>query len=153
MLPSVYFNEEAFMHCPKCGVTERVKNGIANGLQRWHCKGCGCNYTKSSQRGIPLETKKRAISLYLEGLGFRSISRFLGVSHVSLQRWVRDLSRQIINIKAAQLEERCHARIMELDEMWHFVGKKTTSSGCGWLLIEIPAVSVRSGLVAVVERH
>lgn len=141
------------MSCPKCGCAERVKNGFANGMQRWHCKECGCNYTKSSQRGMPLEMKERAISLYLEGLGFRSISRFLGVSHVSLQRWVRDLSRQVLSIKAAQPEERCHATIMELDEMWHFVGKKTASSGCGWLLIEIPAVSVPSGSVAVVERR
>ncbi len=142
------------MTCPKCGGGERIKNGNANGMQRWHCKGCGCNYTKSSRRGMPLEIKKRAISLYLEGLGFRSISRFLGVSHVSLQRWVRELSHQIQSIKAAQQpEEKYHATIMELDEMWHFVGKKTASSGCGWLLTEIPKKSLPSGSVLVVERR
>ncbi len=140
------------MHCPKCGVIERVRNGFANGLQRWHCKGCGCNYTKSSRRGYPAEVKQRAISFYLEGLGFRAISRLLGVSHVSLQRWVRDLARQIQSIKSTS-EERCHATVMELDEMWHYVQKKSGNSGCGWLLIETSGTSWPSGSAVVVAKR
>jgi hypothetical protein len=130
---------------------DRVKNGHANGLARFKCKGCGCNYTKSSRRGHSLALRKQAISLYLEGLGFRSIERLLGVSHMSVMRWVKDLAHQIQTIKSAQQGESIHATLMELDEMWHYVGKKTASSGCGWQLTEIPAKSLPSGSVLVVE--
>jgi transposase-like protein len=141
------------MHCPKCGCVDRVKNGKANGLPRFKCKGCGCNYTKSTRRGYALEIRKQAIALYLEGLGFRSIERLLDISHMSVMRWVRDMAQQIQSIKAAQKGESVHATIMELDEMWHYVGKKTASSGCGWLLIETPKMSSHSASVLVVEKR
>jgi hypothetical protein len=32
--------------------------------------------------------KRQALQLYFEGLGFRSIGSFLGVSHVSVQKWI-----------------------------------------------------------------
>lgn len=141
------------MHCPKCRCVERVKNGRANGLPRFRCKGCGCNYTKSTRRGHPLAVRKRAISLYLEGLGFRSIERLLDISHMSVMRWVRDVAAQIQSIKAAEKDERLNARVMEMNEMWHYLGTKTASSGCGWLLTEIPKASLPSGPFLVVERR
>ena len=142
-----------FMHCPKCSCVDKVKNGNANGSPRFKCKGCGCNYTKSSRRGYSLATRKQAISLYLEGIGFRAIERLLNISHMSVMRWVKDLANQIHSIKTAQQGDSIHATFMELDEMWHYVGKKTASSGCGWLLTEIPRMSSPSGSVLVVERR
>lgn len=120
------------MHCPKCGCLEQTKSGMAHGMQRYRCKGCNAHYTKSSRRGYPLEVKKRAVALYLEGLGFRSISRLLSVSHVTLQRWVKDMAAQIRIIKAQETQGH-HATLMELDEMWHYVEKKQTTlavAGC-----------------------
>jgi DNA-binding NarL/FixJ family response regulator len=38
-----------------------------------------------------MSVKRQALQLYLEGLGFRSIGRFLGVSHVSVQKQKRIL--------------------------------------------------------------
>ena len=141
------------MSCPECGSVSKVKNGFVHGMQRHRCKDCGCNYTKSTPRGYPLSIKKRAIQFYLEGLGFRSISRLLGVSHVSLQRWVKDMAGQIQSLKASQEIGVKHATLMEIDEMWHYVGKKTEQSGSGWLLIEIPEMSLASGSVLVVEKR
>jgi len=69
------------MNCPKCCDSERIKSGKIKGRQRYKCKKCGCNYTvaiKSSAK--PKSLKKKVLHLYLEGLGFRSIGRFLGVS-------------------------------------------------------------------------
>lgn len=140
------------MHCIKCGCVEKTKSGTVHGMQRYRCKGCGYLYTKSSRRGYPMEVRKRAVSLYLEGLGFRSISRLLSVSHVSLQRWVKDLAHQIQIIKSQQ-EQGHHATLMELDEMWHYVGKKRANSGSGWLLIETSGTSWPSGSVLVVEKR
>ncbi|MFT4967609.1 MAG: transposase, partial [Candidatus Deianiraeaceae bacterium] len=38
---------------------------------------------------LALNLKRLALELYLEGLGFRSISRILKVSHVSIYNWIR----------------------------------------------------------------
>ena len=140
------------MHCIKCGCVEKTKSGMVHGMQRYRCKGCGYQYTKSSRRGYPLEVRKRAVALYLEGLGFRAISRLLSVSHVTLQRWIADMAAQIRLIKT-QEEQGHHATLMEIDEMWHYVGKKTASSGSGWLLIETREKSWPSGRVLVLEKR
>ena len=66
-----------------------------NGKQRYKCKGCGCNYTQSTSYRISRETRLHCIKLYLEGVGFRGIARLTGVSHVSVQKWVKQLGDKI----------------------------------------------------------
>jgi transposase len=136
--------------CPKCMSTERIKSGWAHGMQRWKCKECGYYYTKSTPRGYPLEVKRLALRLYLEGLGFRAIERILKVSNVAVLKWVRKAAGEL---RAERPKYDATGKLMEIDEMWHYVGKKTAMSGCGWLLIEIPEISSVSGLVVVVEKH
>lgn len=77
---------------------------------------------------FPIETRKRCIELYLEGVGFRGISRLTGVSHVTVMRWVKALADKI-DVGMPESEKR--VAIMELDEMWHFVQKKHKNAGCG----------------------
>jgi transposase len=91
------------------------------GKQRYKCKDCGCNYTQSSRYRISAEKRKEAIRLYLEGVGFRGIARLTGISHVTVMRWVKALAGRI-DADMAWQDKR--VAIMELDEMWHFVGKK-----------------------------
>ena len=76
--------------------------------------------------------------MYLEGLGFRSIGRILGVSNVTVLKWMRRIAREIVAIRASGESGNVGIRTMELDEMWHYVGKKNEKSGCGLLLIETP---------------
>ena len=82
-----------------------------------------------------------AIKLYLEGVGFRAIERLTGVSHNSVIRWVKDLAGEIERLRP-EMEERVHA--VEIDEMWHFIQKKRTNAGSGWLGLESekPAVAL-----------
>ena len=122
------------MSCPKCQHTVSVKNGHANGKPRRQCKSCGCNYTQSTPRGKSPHLKRRALQLYLEGVGFRGIARLLQVSNVSVMRWIRALGQAIEPLKAQQAP--VQVDVMELDEMWHFVSKKNASAGSGWLLID-----------------
>jgi len=42
---SKMWSMEKEKRCPKCGRTEKVKNGFNRGKQRYKCKNCGCNYT------------------------------------------------------------------------------------------------------------
>ena len=76
------------MDCTRCKSSNKVKRGVINGRQRYTCKDCGYNYTvvqKSTSK--PDSIKRKALQLYLEGLGFRSIGRILQVSHVSVYNW------------------------------------------------------------------
>ena len=66
------------------------------------------------------------MELYLEGVGFRGISRLTGVSPATVMRWVKALADRI---DISQPAEDRRVAIMELDEMWHFVGKKKTNAG------------------------
>jgi len=106
------------MECPKCRSVECVRNGLMEGFQRYKCKKCGCNYTRSYAYYQKKDKKRRfALSMYLEGLGFHSIARLLGVSHVSVINWVKKYGSQLIGIRNPR-----PCRIMELDEMHSYIG-------------------------------
>ena len=104
------------MRCPKCKGEEKTKNGFKNGVQRYKCKSCGCNYTKSTHHGYPIAVKREALRYYLEGIGFRRIERLLEISHTAVIYWVKKAGEKI---KEIAFEERKAEKvdILELDEM------------------------------------
>ena len=122
------------MICPKCQSTKKVKNGVVREAQRYKCRECGCNYTIGFDECLAKEKKRRfALSLYLEGLGFHSIGRLLGVSHVAVLKWVRKYGNQLEKIRNPH-----PTKMMELDEVHSYVGHKKTIDGYGLVLIETP---------------
>lgn len=128
------------MKCPKCKSENKVKNGVIKGVQRYKCKDCNYNYTvelKSTAK--PIDTKKFGLMLYLEGLGFQSISRLLNVSHVAVIKWIKKYGEQLKELKTDK-----PVKILELDEMHSYVGSKKTINGFGLLLIEQEDVSLIS---------
>jgi len=128
------------MNCPKCKSEKKVKNGVLKGIQRYKCKNCGFNFTveyKSTAKSI--DKKKFGLMLYLEGLGFQSISRLLEVSHVAVIKWIKKYGEQLKELKSEK-----PSRIIELDEMHSYVSSKKTIDGFGLLLIEREDVSLIS---------
>ena len=122
------------MNCPKCQSTEKVKSGIVKDKQRYKCKSCSYNYTveiKSTAK--PKSIKKDALHLYLEGLGFRSIGRFLGVSNVAVLNWIKSFGKEVASLHQDSKE----IDMVELDEMHSYVGSKKTTIGFGLLLIDM----------------
>ncbi|AEH60926.1 Insertion element protein [Methanosalsum zhilinae DSM 4017] len=108
------------MNCPRCKSADHKKNGRIGGRQHYKCNDCGYNYSveiKSTTN--PMSVKRQALQLYLEGLGFRSIGRFLGVNHVSVQKWIKKFGQDIENIKSEN-----EISIVELDEMHTYIGNK-----------------------------
>ena len=69
--------------CPKCGCKKCTKDGIIKGRQRHKCKSCEHRHTVQKLDKSP-NMKRQALELYLEGLGFRSIGRFLKCSHIAV---------------------------------------------------------------------
>jgi len=121
------------MNCPKCKSSSHRKNGIVNGRQRYKCHDCGYNYSVEikSTASSPF-VKRQALQLYLEGLGFRSIGRIFGVSHVSVQKWIKKFGQEVEELKSENA-----ISVVELDEMHTYIGNKKNTTGSGLLLIEL----------------
>jgi len=74
--------------CPRCKSNNFRKDGIVKSRQRYLCKDCKYRFTvKHLRKSVKL--KRNALILYLEGLGFCSIGRFLYVSHVAVYNWIK----------------------------------------------------------------
>ena len=124
--------------CPRCKSKDYVKNGKMNKKQRYLCKECKYNFSSFKKRGKSKEIKKKAIEIYLEGLGFRSIGRILGVSNVAVLKWVRKTTENLrSNLKDRNDLKHWKIEKMELDEMWHYVLKKSKKHGYGLQLIDL----------------
>ena len=104
--------------CPRCVKEDCVKDGIVRGRQRWRCRECGYRHTVQ-QRGKDAHLKRQAVELYLEGLGFRSIGRFLKVSHVAVYNWIRGFGEKLEELRSANEIE-----VVEMDEMHTYIGSK-----------------------------
>jgi len=138
------------MNCSKCNSNNKVKNGIVNGLQRYKCKECGYNYTVKKRSGeYSKETKRKALQLYLEGLGFRSIGRILGVSNVSVLNWIKNYGEKVKELQS----NNSPIEYAELDEMHTYIGNKKTIVGFGLLLIDLGKDSSTSLLVTEATRQ
>jgi len=120
------------MNCPKCNSGKYVKDGIVKGKQRYFCKECRYRYTVK-HLGKPIELKKAALYLYLEGLGFRSIERFLKVSNVSVMNWIKGFGKEIESLRKTDGT----IEIVEMDELHTYIGLKKTTFGYGLLLIDL----------------
>lgn len=133
--------------CPKCGA-QTIKNGIHHGTQRHRCKKCGFQFTKTTPRGRSARDKALAVSLYTMGLSFRSIGRLLHVSAAAVFHWVKDFAEKIY-----EKPEPAEASVVEIDEMWHYLGSKKTKSGSGRLIVVIPADSLTGNVAVVIKKR
>ena len=132
------------MNCPKCKSSSHRKNGIVSGRQRYKCHDCGYNYSVEIKSTASSSfVKRQALQLYLEGLGFRSIGRILGVSHVSVQKWIKKFGQELEELKSEN-----EISVVELDEMHTYIGNKKNTAGSGLLLIELGKNSSTALLVA-----
>ena len=122
------------MKCPRCKSNDKVKNGIIKGVQRYRCKECEYNFTVEKRSGeYSNDIKRKALQLYLEGLGFRSIGRILSVSNVSVLNWIKEFGKEIKDLQS----DGKTVEYAELDEMHSFIGNKKTTVGYGLLLIDL----------------
>src|SRR3954447_25518328 len=129
------WGERMGLRCKGCGSEEQVKNGFMRGKQRYRCKGCGLNFTDTPPRGMPLRLKVGAILLHVSGLSMNRTAKLLGVSTPTVQAWIE----RFAEVYAQKPAPEGRAVVVELDEMWHFLKKRPTSSGSGRLGIVLQA--------------
>ena len=126
------------MICPKCKREDAVKNGMAKGKQRYKCRHCGCNYTKSFKQGYSESIKRSAVWHYLNGYAFREIERILLVSHVSVINWVRDVFKKVNHVHEITQNKRMAKKKREaFDALSIHVQEIASQKGSHWKLNDI----------------
>ena len=135
------------MVCRKCGSLDNVKNGKVNDVQRYKCKDCGFQFTKEEANGHSEDERNKAIALYLLGLSMRSIAKLFRVNVSTILYWVRNFA--IANYEKPTPQG---AVVVELDEMWHFIGSKKQNSGSGRLIVALPMNSLNGNVGIVVAK-
>ena len=127
--------EESRPPCPKCNHNHIVKNGHVKGIQRWKCRGCEYEFTRTTPRGVHPALKALAVLMYSTGKSsYGMIARLLNVSSVAVYKWIRKTAEQIpVPLIDADMKE------VEFDEMWHFIESKKTNFGSGkrWIVLII----------------
>ena len=131
--------------CPKCAHQHVVKSGKVGGTQRWLCRGCGYQFTRTTPRGRPLWQKSLAVFLYCHGVSMNALGRMFGVRASSVLKWIRRYATEH-DVKPSPSGK---AVVMELDDMWHFLQKNVANAGSGTLWIVLQASSW-TGSVGVV---
>jgi transposase len=98
--------------------------------------------------GISPDIKRQALQLYLEGLGFRSIRRFLKCSHIAVYNWIKAHGESIELLHFGNDIE-----VVELDEMHTNIGSKKTIAGSGLLLIAMESNSSTAKWVSATQQQ
>jgi transposase-like protein len=113
--------------CPRCGAREGQYRHTANrsGSERYRCSKCGKTYTPESNN-FSEETKTLAIKMYYEGKSGRAIGRILGMSKANVVRWIKERVDALPPPDPHAAENTTEPLdVIELDEMFHFLKKKS----------------------------
>ena len=125
--------------CKHCGSNNYNKAGFSKGKQRYKCKSCLRIFSLGDNREkYSIEQKIKAIKLYTEGVGLRSIERLEGISTPLLIHWIRSLGR-LIKEYLVKTEIPDHAKdiaILEVDELFTFYKKNRKKHMFGLLWTE-----------------
>jgi len=110
----------------QCGSTNIVKNGTDyKGDQKFHCRDCGAYGTLEPYgHSYPDAFKEFALRIYLERASMRGVARILGIARQTLARWITEAASRLPDL-ADTLEEARPDDLLELDELWSFVLKKS----------------------------
>jgi transposase-like protein len=118
-----------------------------SGKQRYLCKVCELNFTIGDLRERYSDRIKRsAIELYVEGCGFRRISRLLkkifnvDVCYQLIIKWIKSAAQKIAQTSATSNREMLKVPLLEMDELYTYIKKNRIKSEYGLLLIETGCV-------------
>ena len=81
--------------CPKCQSNKIVKNGRRKDKQNYLCRHCHRQFIDTYEtRGYSGEVKEHCLTLYCNGMGFRTIER-ARVCHNTVINWIKQASSQV----------------------------------------------------------
>jgi IS1 family transposase/transposase-like protein len=117
------------MTCRKCNHTAKKFGKYGKrGIQRYRCTSCSITFSDPTPRlgthYTEPEIAAKALSMMLEGMSVRAISRVTGLHKntiLSLMLTAAENARRVLESRVAQVR----ATYVECDEVWCFVGKKS----------------------------
>ena len=116
--------------CTKCQSTHVVKNGRTKaGKQKYHCQTCGAYGTLNPSVPYTPERKAEILRAYHERSSLRGIERTFGVTRQTVAKWLKNKAEALPGLPP--LAEATPDDVLELDELWSFVGSKKTNVGFG----------------------
>ena len=137
--------------CKFCESSHFFKSGFVRGFQRYKCKDCGKNFTLTPPRGVPEKEKLKALVLYASGLSMNRIAQLFGVSTVAILKWIRTLGSSLcLKIEPSPGDK---VIVMEVDEFWHYLKKRSKKSGFSKPMIVIENDSSIGNLVIAAMPH
>ena len=100
-----------------------AKSGHILGKQRWLCRRCGYQFTRTdgppAGASTPEVTKRAAVTLYGHGLSFRAVGKLLSTTAQSVMRWVIGYVDEHFAKPTPE-----PVSVIEIDEMRHYLGGK-----------------------------
>ena len=101
------------LKCLRCGCDKAVKNGFVGGLQRYKCKKCGYQYTKTKPHGHSDREKRTAVMLYASGMSMSVIAKLIGVSVQTVSRWMKTVYTEYLD-EMPKMEQMKKVKLKEI---------------------------------------
>jgi len=133
--------------CPKCGRKQAIKSGKVQNEQRWKCKSCAYQYTRSAPRGRPLWQKSLVVFLYSYGMSLHAIAKIFHVQPSTVLKWVRIYAQDYHHKPEAG-----DILMMGLNDMRQHL-KKNTGQNAGTLCIAIDDVTFKKNLGITITKQ
>lgn len=111
--------------CSQCGSANITRNGHNKcGSPQYYCKDCGAHRVLKPKQKHPPRTREQVLKAYRERMSLRGVERVFAVTRQTVMKWVQEwvevLPRLVETLLPAQPDD-----VLEVDEAWSFVGKKS----------------------------
>lgn len=126
------------LKCLRCGSEKAVKNGFIFGLQRYKCKKCGYQYTKTKPHGRSDHEKRTALILYASGMSMSMIAKIVNVSVQTVSRWIRAFYTQKKD-ELPDMEPMQRLTLKKISEELQALGKETLKHEIFVLSTKLPS--------------
>ena len=114
-----------YRRCTKCSSINIIKNGHDyKGVQKYHCHDCNAYGTLDKKRKPDAKTRQQALDAYFERVSMRGVNRIFNVSRYTLARWLLMMFEKLPPLAKTLLKWE-PGDVLELDELWSFVLKKS----------------------------
>jgi len=111
--------------CPKCGSGKMVKNGHDyKGAQKYHCQDCDSYGTLQAQHGYNGQVRAQVKHAFLERISLRGIERVFDLSRRTVARWLEVWAAHLPPLEQTLADAQA-TDVLELDELWSYVLKKS----------------------------
>ena len=119
--------------CRSCGSTNIKKNGFnVSGSQQYYCRDCKASKVLEPKNRYTEEQKEKILKAYFERVSLRGLKRIYGVDRKTVKAWLRKKGEN--SHLEATLTASEEGDVLEVDEMWSYVGKKENPK---WLWLAI----------------